>query len=247
MQGAALRAAGIPLQYEAMDVPPSEISQTLETLVRERAAGNVTIPHKAAVYAACVRRTEVAEQAGAVNTFWVEPGGLCGDNTDVAGFDRAVESLGIPRAMQRVALLGAGGAASAVCVATRAWPRTSVFVVARRQEAGAQLAARFPHVTATSDPSEVLAQCTLLVNATPVGIHEDMTPCDLRLLRSDAAVMDLAYGPNGTALVRGARERGHRASDGREMLLWQGAFAFNRWFGIMPDIDVMRSALDGVT
>ena len=55
-----------------------------------------------------VRRT------GACNTFWGEDGELCGDNTDVEGFRRALRHfLGGAPTGYRVLLLGGGGAARA--------------------------------------------------------------------------------------------------------------------------------------
>ena len=40
-----------------------------------------------------------------------------------------------------------------------------------------------------------------------------------------------------------ATAAGHRAADGLEMLIAQGAEAFERWFGRPADRDVMRHAL----
>jgi shikimate dehydrogenase len=113
-QNAALRAAHIPLVYEALDTTPPDLPQVLATLKKRNAAGNVTIPHKVAVHAACDDLTDIARRVGAVNTFWCEAGRLWGDNTDVGGFDAAARRLlggAIPGA--RVALLGAGGSAAA--------------------------------------------------------------------------------------------------------------------------------------
>ena len=41
-QNAALRAAGIPLRYELLDVAPEQLDEALAMLRSERAAGNVT-------------------------------------------------------------------------------------------------------------------------------------------------------------------------------------------------------------
>jgi shikimate dehydrogenase len=120
-QNAALRAAGIPLVYEALDVAPPDLPDLLRSLGQIGAAGNVTVPHKASVAAHCDELTPVAERAGAVNTFWFERGRLFGDNTDVAGFDAAADELrGDSRQSPTadVGLLGAGGAAAAASAAT---------------------------------------------------------------------------------------------------------------------------------
>src|SRR5690349_19727160 len=92
-QNAALRAANIPLTYEVLDVPASVLDDTLDELSRASAAGNVTIPYKERIAAACDRLTPLASRVGAVNTFWFERGELTGDNTDVGGFDHAARQL----------------------------------------------------------------------------------------------------------------------------------------------------------
>ena len=89
-QNAALRAAGIPLTYEAIDVPSDGLVRMAHLLADVGAAGNVTVPHKEAFAACCSTLSPVASRVGAVNTFWTEDGVLVGDNTDVGGFEAAV-------------------------------------------------------------------------------------------------------------------------------------------------------------
>jgi shikimate dehydrogenase len=245
-QNAALRSAGMPITYEALDVPPAELATRVRALVEERAAGNVTIPYKEAFAALCERRTPIAERAGAVNTFWVAgDGAVVGDNTDVGGFDHlATRVLGRePRAL-RVAVLGAGGASAAVLAAVERWPGCEVTLQNRSAERRDALARRFPVVTRTcSDPAEAAQGCHMAVNATPIGMTDDALPVSIEALEPGAAVVDLVYRRGGTPWVRAARERGLRAEDGLAMLLEQGALAFERWLGIPAPRDVMRAAL----
>ena len=73
----------------------------------------------------------------------------------------------------------------------------------------------------------------------------DATPVDVAAIPNEAVVLDLVYRRGGTPFVRAARTRGLRAADGLVMLLEQGALAFERWFGIVPDRELMRRALAG--
>jgi shikimate dehydrogenase len=244
-QNAALRSAGIPLTYEALDVAPEQLDETLRALAAERAAGNVTIPHKEAIYARCAVRTAVAERAAAVNVFWHENGRLHGDNTDVAGVEVMAKAL-----LQgncdgaRVALVGAGGAAAAVLCAVEGWHGASVKLYNRHMPRAHQLAARFAaFTTPASSLSDALDGATLVVNATPVGMSGSAFPVAIDELPGGAAVFDLVYKPEETAWVRAAREAGHRAADGEGMLLEQGARAFERWFGREPDRGAMWRAM----
>lgn len=247
IQNAALARAGIPLTYEALDVPPASLDAVLATLRRERAAGNVTVPLKAAVADRCRLVTEMVSVTGAVNTFFHQDDALVGDNTDVAGFHAmAVSILGPePRGLQ-VALIGAGGAASAVCAAVASWEGSRVALWGRSTDRASALAARYRGLVDRRDTmADAIANADVIVNATPIGLHGDGQPVPVERMPRDAAVMDLAYRAGETPWVRAARAAGHRAADGREMLIEQGALAFERWFGIVPDRDVMRAALDG--
>jgi len=245
-QNAALRRAGLPLRYEALDVPPSRLDDTLRGLAAERAAGNVTIPHKASVASRCARLSPLARRVGAVNTFWHEEGELVGDNTDVGGIDEAVRALlgGVPSGL-RVVLVGAGGSAAAVVAAAEGWDDARVTVWSRTAERSGQLARRFANVaTASEFLADAIRGADLAINATPVGLDGDRIPFPPALLRRSAAVLDLVYLPDGpTPWVRLARAQGRRASDGLPMLIGQGARSFERWFGLPPDRQVMWDAV----
>jgi shikimate dehydrogenase len=244
-QNAALAAAGLPIRYEALDVPPADLARILDELRNEAAAGNVTVPHKRAVALACAHVTPVADRAGAVNTFWVEGGELMGDNTDVAGFAAAVDELlgtagGRPWP-RRIALLGAGGAARAVLVAAESRGVERVDVHARNADRARVLLASFPAARLGEGP--IAADVELVVNATPVGMQDDAFPLRPDAIPPQAAVLDLVYRPGETAWVLACRLAGHRAADGLTMLLAQGALAFERFTGITPDLAAMRNSL----
>ena len=240
-QGAALAAAGIPLQYEALDVAPSELASMVGLLADARAAGNVTGPHKEAIYAWCARRTPLAERVGAVNTFWTEDGALVGDNTDVGGFTFAVSHLlGRKPEGLRIGVLGAGGAAAAVCAAVEQWPDSRVAIHSRTPERAVQLVARFSAVArAVESEMHVIDDTDLLVNATPLGLDGALMPIAPGMVPPRTAVLDLTYRRGRTPFVKACRARGLRADDGLPMLIEQGALAFERWFGVPPDREAM--------
>jgi shikimate dehydrogenase len=245
MQNAALRAAHIPLTYEAVRVPHGDLGRLLEELREVSGAGNVTIPHKRVVLELCADLTGAAARAGACNTFRFENGQLLVDNTDVPAFDMVARRLlGDDIAKAAVTVLGAGGAAAAVLTAIERWPGAKVSIVNRRHEHATHLAQAFSDVArAEPDMDRALATATLVVNATPIGQHDDLYPCDLAALAPKAAVFDLVYRRGETPWVNEARRRGHRATDGMPMLLEQGALAFEKWFAVKPDREVMRRAL----
>jgi shikimate dehydrogenase len=243
-QSAALRAAGLNVAYDAVDVAPGALAETLRRLVGEGTAGNVTVPHKETVASICDRLTPIAARIGAVNVFWVDDGRLVGDNTDAGGFAAASLALrGAPVAPGRsVAVLGAGGAAAAVLAALGDWPGVAVRMWNRHPARADALARRFG-VTVVSTKQEAARGVDLVVNATTIGLGSAEQPLDVGMLSAGTDVIDLVYSPNETSWVRAARAAGHRAMDGLAMLIEQGALAFERWFDRSPDRDAMWRAV----
>lgn len=244
-QNAALVDAGLPLRYEAIDVEPSRFEPVLAELKAEGVAGNVTAPFKERTHDACDRLSALARRVGAVNVFWVDDdGALVGDNSDVGGFDAAARTLlgAEPRDIT-VGVLGAGGAAAGVLAAVEQWPGCTAHVYNRTPERARQLAERFGAVAQPVDDVGVVAGADLLVNATSVGLRDENMPIDPALVPPDTRVFDLVYKRGETRFVHALRARGIRACDGLEMLIEQGAIAFERWFGIAPNRAVMWEAV----
>lgn len=79
--------------------------------------------------------------------------------------------------------------------------------------------------------------CDLIVNATPV---RDQVLVELH---AGQTVVDLAYGPEETALVAAARAAGCEVVDGLEALVRQGAASFRIWTGLEPPLAAMRNAV----
>lgn len=210
LQGAALASAGLDIAYEVMDVAPPRLEREISALVAEGAAGNATIPHKEALATLCDRLTPTAGLAEAVNVWWVEDGELVGDNTDVGGFHALVRRvLECAPSCERVALIGAGGAAAAVLTAVGDWPESRVRVYNRDATRAVRLCSRYSDIArAETVIEEALAGATIVVNATPIGLLDEGFPVAVERIPERAAVIDLVYRQGDTPWVRAAREVG---------------------------------------
>jgi shikimate dehydrogenase len=239
MQNAAFQALGMDdWSYELLDVPPDGLAAAVEGLRAHDVAGaNVTIPHKQAVMDQLDTISPEALRARAVNTIVKEGGRLGGFNTDIAAIRTAVDEVGVEPEGASAVILGAGGGARASAVALEGAHLT--FICRRPDEAdlpGSVVAWTDRSVPALTRSADVL------VNATPLGRHEEM-PLRPAALPQSGAVIDLVYVTGGTPLVRKARSLGLRAVDGWEILLAQGAAAFLMWTGRSAPMDAMRDTL----
>jgi shikimate dehydrogenase len=239
MQNAAFAAFGIDCRYELREVDAGGLAGGIaEMRADERYLGaNVTIPHKEAIIPLLDDLDPQAARIGAVNTISRDGSRLKGWNTDVVGFQSALDDQfpsparggGQGGGYGHVAIIGAGGAARAVAAALQL-KADQIWVIARNFEQAQRLCtdlgiARGGPV-ALNQAQETVVRADLVVNATPM----DLPPTEW--LRPEQRLFDL---------------RSRRSTEGRAMLLYQGAASFQIWTGRPAPVDVMRAALDGAS
>jgi shikimate dehydrogenase len=233
--------------YVSLEVPPEQLGMFLSEMDRSGyCGGNVTLPHKERVFAACATVTEMARKIGAVNTIWREGGVLCGDNTDVGGFlaNLDAEAPDWDLDCEKAAVIGAGGAARAIIVGLAARRIPEVKILNRSADRMLKLASeaeswgfRRVWTQLLNDEPGALNGEALLVNTTSLGMTgQPKLSIDLDGLRQGAVISDIVYAPLETDLLADGRRRGHRISSGLGMLLHQAAPGFERWFGVRPEV-----------
>lgn len=248
IQNAAMGEMGLDGVYVALRAGWEEMVGFVRGLAMSGGGGNITLPHKEKAATVVDVRSTAVKRTGACNAFWYEDGQIHGDNTDVEGFSRALETfLGRQPEGQRVLVLGAGGAARACLVALMDGGVAEVHILNRTRDRARVVARRIggARVRVLDDARDADNQAyDLVVNATRLGLEpDDPLPFDLRRLNRAGAVMDMVYLSRPTPFVAAARELGIRAADGLEMLVQQGAVSFERWWGQRPPLEVMRASL----
>jgi shikimate dehydrogenase len=252
LHNAAFRSLGLDWVYLAFEVSPGDAGRALAGANALGIDGlSVTMPHKAAVAAAVDRLSPVAEALGAVNTVLRVSGRdgfvLSGENTDGAGFLDALRlDEGFDPAGQRCLVFGAGGAARAVVLALAQAGAAGVTVVNRTSERAVRAAALAGPAGRVGSAQDA-AECALVVNATPVGMHDaasdnPSTLVDLSDIGPGQLVVDLVYHPAVTPLVEQARARGAAAVGGLGMLVHQAGHAFRLWTAEDPPLAAMSAA-----
>jgi len=258
IHNASFEALGLHCRLDAVAVPPEGLDAFMRALPASGLRGlAVTIPHKTAVLPHCAFVDPDATEIGAANTVAVgDAGMLCAYNTDAPGAIGALRDAGVVVAGARVMVLGAGGAARAICFRLLRDGAASVVIANRtpsRAEAlkgdlekvhgAAGRVGAVPGIGAAFE--EALASAGILVNATSVGMSPlaGESPVAGALLRADLAVMDVVYNPLETRLLADARAAGATVIPGTEMLLRQAAEQERIWLGVEAPVGVMRRAL----
>jgi shikimate dehydrogenase len=242
IQNAALAAAGLKdWRYQLLPVPPELVRELIPSLPASGFRGiNVTIPHKEDALAVSTAPTARASAIGAANTLLFEADGtITADNTDAPGL---IGALPFSMAGRTAQVLGAGGTARAALWAlvdagaaeVRVWNRTASRAQQLCDELGGTVVER-------AEPADVI------VNTTSVGLDGAGSLADLPLdgdqLSEFGCLVDFAYSAVGTALVRAARDRGLPTVGGLELLVAQGALAFELFTGRPASVEAMRTAI----
>lgn len=249
MHDAAFAAAAIDARYELCELEPDDLpSFVAETRGSDWYGFQVTAPYKVDVMGLLDELEPDARAIGAVNSVVTDAGRLTGFNTDAPGFRAAAENL-VGGSLDGAAavILGAGGVAHAITYALLEAGAARVVVANRDPARADRLAAHFAdqrlHPRALDAVDDALPGADLVVNATTVGMLSPGTAVHVERLGGSTAVFDCVYVPSETPLVREARARGLRASNGGGMLVAQAAIAFERWTGIGGMDEVMRAAV----
>ena len=257
MHNASFEALGLDYVYLCFDVDTKNLKTAVEGLKALGVKGfNCTFPDKNLMCELADELSPAAEMIGAVNTVLNDNGHLIGHNTDGIGYMMSVKDAGYDIIGKKMTLLGAGGAASAICVQAaidgvseidiysikdQFWDR-AVHMTDSINKKTACRANLYEFNDSTAFKKSVESSA-ILTNGTSVGLAPNSDKCpvtDTSVLREGLIVSDVIYNPKETKLLRLAKEAGCDTFNGMYMLLYQGAEAFKIWTGLDMPVEEIK-------
>ncbi len=255
MHQAALKALNLDGEYNTLETEPEDLIDRIKMLKRENYFGfNVTIPHKVPISLFLSKVDEYANLAGSVNTVKIlEDKTLEGFNTDIYGFMEPIKNLDLNG--KKAAILGTGGAARGVVVGLKSLGVSQIDFYTRNivdsHAAIEGFRKKFPEITINLIQNEFLNTASIysiVVNTTPLGMkgkYADVSPLSEKIVKTlpdDGLIYDIVYNPIKTELIKYAENAGKKYIGGLDMLVYQGARAFEIWTGKAPNPDKMKIA-----
>lgn len=259
MHNEAFRLLGLDYVYLCFDVNESTLAEAVAGLKACNIRGfNLTMPNKNKIVELLDELSPAARLIGAVNTVVNDNGKLIGYNTDGVGYMQAVKDAGHNIIGKTITLMGAGGAATAICAQAaldgvkdiHIFSRSTSRFHERTQTLAQNINTELPcHVYLHDNDDKAalknaLDESAMLINATSVGMAPNTDASiitDTSLFRPDLIVSDVIYNPRETKLLREARECGCQTFNGMYMLLYQGAEAFRLWTGQDMPVEVIKA------
>jgi shikimate dehydrogenase len=256
MHNTAFKSFGLDYQYEALDIDPGSLQQSIEHLREQNWGGfNVTVPHKEAIMPMLDEIVPEARSVGAVNTVVNHGNKLIGYNTDIFGVEQSLRYDRGAIEGSMCTILGSGGVARSVAyvLAHIIKPKSITFSALFPEQADAIIRnidsrdVQFDVIHCSDAALEqAIRSSTLIVNATAVGMYPQVSDSPLpsqHWLSNKHIVFDLIYRPLTTRLQSDAQAVGAKTIDGLGMFIHQGAAAFQLWTEREMPLDLIRQVL----
>lgn len=254
MHNTAFQTLGIDDVYLAFEVEDSQLASFITSVRTLNIKGfNVSMPYKQKIMQYLDEMTPEAQLCQAVNTVKYENGKLIGHISDGKGFLMSCEEKGWDIRHQKVVVLGAGGAASAIIVAMALHGAKEIIVYNRSDKAFVKnlnekldCSIVLKPLSHQDELKEDLKNAYLLVQTTNIGMipHVDECLVEESFLCEGLKVADIIYKPAQTKLLQMAEKKGLDYMNGEGMILYQGAVSFEFWTGHKMPIKEVKKALE---
>jgi len=157
-------------------------------------------------------------------------------------------------------VIGSGGTARAAIYALHALSHSPIYIVARTHSKLPPLISSFPEdynlipLTSISAAEALITPPAVAIGTVPASspLESEMREILATLLRHEKfdketkrTLLEMAYKPNETPLMRMAEDAGWNAIPGLEVLSAQGWYQFQKWTDIKPLYADARAAVMG--
>lgn len=231
--------------YRAQEIQSQELQSFYENLKKQDdfLGVNVTLPHKEASLEWMDELSEEVSVLRASNVVQNLDGKLKAHNTDVLGVQRTLQAHRKDWTQSQAVVLGAGGAARAVCYTLGQLSFSRVWILnrntARARELVQTLKTVFPHTQFLTEPPIDQSQISLVIQSTSVGmssrpwqgVREILSPLEKFHWAGSVLAFDLIYQPEKTVFLHWAKNRGWDTVGGLGMLVDQAMATWEIWNG----------------
>ncbi|MFX0002894.1 MAG: shikimate dehydrogenase [Candidatus Hodarchaeota archaeon] len=254
MHNAIIKDLALDFIYLAFNIYPNNLKFAIKAFKTLNIKGiNVTIPFKQKIIRFLNEIDPIAQKIGAINTIKNENGYLIGRNTDAEASKKALHNTGYNISGTNVLLLGAGGAARALGYSL-ANEVNKIVIVNRTEKRAEKLSRELKQNFGIKTEKkkyiknvlkEEMKKADMLINTTPIGMYPNIneSPVPSEFLHKELIVFDVIYNPLETKLVKEANEKGCKTLGGLDMLVHQGATAFEWWTNKKPNVNLMKKVI----
>tara|TARA_B100000035_G_scaffold155119_1_gene132121 strand:+ start:183 stop:977 length:795 start_codon:yes stop_codon:yes gene_type:complete len=223
--------------YEKEKIDRNDLKNLILRVKKSEIYGlNITVPFKNEIITFLDKLSLEAESTQSVNTIHLKNNELVGHNTDVDGFELAIQASKYDVSGKKVFILGAGGVVPSIIFTLKKMNASEIIVSNRTKNKADKLKKLFDNLTIV-DWGEI-PYFDMIINATSLGLNDkDEINLNFSKVEKEKFFYDVIYNPSETNFLKKAKLMGHKIENGKKMFIYQAASAFNIWHDVYPKID----------
>ncbi len=197
---------------------------------------NITVPFKNSVIPYLDQLSTEAERTKSVNTIYLKNKKLIGHNTDIYGFEKAINKINFKVTGKKIFILGAGGVVPSIIYALNKMGAFNIFISNRTRAKAQMIKDIFKNLNIV-DWGDV-PEFDVIINATSLGLNkDDKIELDFSSVGKDKLFYDVIYNPSETNFLKIGKRLGNKCENGKLMFIYQAFSAFKLWHNVEPTIN----------
>ena len=158
---------------------------------------NVTVPFKKEIIPFLDKLSFEAEKTQSVNTIYLNDNKIIGHNTDIEGFESAINNIGYDINGKTILILGSGGVVPSIIFALNKMKASKIIIMNRTRAKADALNNLFDNLLIVDWGN--LPNFDMIINATSLGLNsKDEINLDFSKFEKGKFFYDVIYNPNET-------------------------------------------------
>jgi len=223
--------------YDKEKLNPNQLEDLILKVRNKEIDGiNITVPFKTTVIPYLDQLSSEAEQTKSVNTIYLKNKKVIGHNTDVYGFEKAINKINFKVTDRKIFILGAGGVVPSIVYALNKMGAINISISNRTKDK-AQLVKDIFNNLKIVDWGD-LPEFDVIINATSLGLNrDDKIELNFSTVGKDKLFYDVIYNPSETNFLKMGKKLGNKCENGKFMFIYQAFSAFKLWHNVDPMIN----------
>ena len=232
-----IRQNNLDASYDKKLINENDVKEIISKLQNDILSGiNVTVPFKKSVIPFLSELTPLAKETDLGKYNLQKKDKIIGDNTDVGGFEYALQHIDFNVKDKTAFVLGAGGVAPSIISALKKMGVSKITLSNRTKEKAEILKKKYSDLDIVDWGDNKTSD--IIINATSLGLKKDEgIKFDYSKIGSNKLFYDVIYNPSKTKFLSEAERLNNRVENGKMMFIYQAQLSFKIWHNIKPKID----------
>tara|TARA_E500000178_G_scaffold43649_1_gene39030 strand:- start:440 stop:1234 length:795 start_codon:yes stop_codon:yes gene_type:complete len=232
-----IKQNGLDAIYEKRKLDNNDLKNLILDIKKENINGvNVTVPFKNAIIPYLDDLSSEAKKTHSVNTIHLKNKKVTGHNTDIEGFETAIQNINFDFKKKKIFILGAGGVVPSIIYASIKMGSSEIMISNRTERKAVEVKNIFSNIKLVNWGE--IPDFDVVINATSLGLNQDdKINLDFTKVGKNKLFYDVIYNPSETNFLSSGKKLGNKYENGKLMFIYQAFSAFKLWHGIEPLIN----------